>query len=89
MVSYDEIRKYKTQKIDELKHSEKYNDILKYIEHELYMQIDQDPLRLAAYIKIPNDINVNLLIERLTEEYEYDYKVRQEERNRTIIILLG
>ena len=87
MVSYEEIRKYKIKKIDELKHSEKYNDILKYIEHELYMQIDQDPLRLAAYIKIPNDIDINLLIERLTEEY--DYKVRQEERNRTIIILLG
>lgn len=87
MVSYEKIKEYKEVKKNELMASKKYNDFLDVIEKELYKQINEDPLRLAVYIEIPKELNTDLIIERLTDEYDYQ-AVKHPDRTRTIIIKL-
>ena len=87
MVSYEEIKKYKAQKINELKHSEKYNDFLNYVEKELFRQINEDPFRLVAYIKVPEELNNEVISDRLTDDY--GYQVIIEEKSKNIIIKLS
>jgi len=100
IMTADEIKKYREEKIKNLKYTKPYKDFLKYIERKLLISIDNDPCVTTVPIAIPPDrharldhnipdnINLCVIHDILVDDYGYNVKFTYEGKTEFICIIL-
>lgn len=86
ILTADKMKEYREKKIKNIKSNKTYLEFLKYVEKKMYDAIDANPCISMVCILVPDNINISIIHDILTDDY--GYQVKLEKNTHSIYIIL-
>ena len=86
ILTAEKMKEYRKEKIKNIKYNETYIEFLKYVEKKIFDAIDANPCVSMVCILVPDNINITIIHDMLTDDY--GYQVKLEKNTHSIYIVL-